>query len=316
MSDAAQRHEGLVALLRESEAASERILDAFARVPRHTFLPGVPLGVAYTDDAIVTQDEGGVPTSSSSQPSLMARMLEQLELERRRPRARDRRRHRLQRGADGRARGCRHHRRAAARGRRGRARASRAAGIPRGEDADAAVEPGSVLVVCGDGAAPPGGPYERIIITAGCWSLPAAVVGVARRRRRARRAAARQRRRARARVAPRGRRAPRRRRDPVRVHAAARRRRAAMALAARRRRRRDRRCRPRRRGPRRAGPAAVDAGPPGRRSARAARSPSTRSGRSSGSASRATRCSRWCCPARAGARRGPWACTCCPPRCS
>ena len=49
-------------------------------MPRHHFLPGVPLDVAYTDDAIVTHDEGGVPTSSSSQPSLMARMLEQLEL--------------------------------------------------------------------------------------------------------------------------------------------------------------------------------------------------------------------------------------------
>ena len=33
-----------------------------------------------------------------------------------------------------------------------------------------------MLVVTGDGAAPPGGPYERIIVTAGCWSLPAAVV--------------------------------------------------------------------------------------------------------------------------------------------
>ena len=79
MTDAAQRHEGLVARLRESVAASGRIVDAFARVPRHHFLPDVPLDTAYTDDAIVTHDEGGVPTSSSSQPSLMARMLEQLE---------------------------------------------------------------------------------------------------------------------------------------------------------------------------------------------------------------------------------------------
>ncbi len=179
MSDAAQRHEGLVALLRESEAASERILDAFARVPRHTFLPSVPLGVAYTDDAIVTQDEGGVPTSSSSQPSLMARMLEQLELE---PGDRV-----LEIGA-----GTGYN--AALMAVLGAAvttvelqpevaAAARehlaAAGIPTASEqgADAAVEPGSVLVVCGDGAAPPGGPYERIIITAGCWSLPAAVVG-------------------------------------------------------------------------------------------------------------------------------------------
>ena len=36
--------------------------------------------------------------------------------------------------------------------------------------------PGSCVVITGDGAAPPDGPYERIIVTAGCWSLPAAVV--------------------------------------------------------------------------------------------------------------------------------------------
>ena len=58
----------------------DRILDAFARVPRHLFLPGLPLDAVYADDAVVTHDEGGVPTSSSSQPSLMARMLDQLEV--------------------------------------------------------------------------------------------------------------------------------------------------------------------------------------------------------------------------------------------
>jgi protein-L-isoaspartate(D-aspartate) O-methyltransferase len=65
----------------------------------------------------------------------------------------------------------------------------RALGIPTsgdapGDAADAAgdggaeppVAPGSVRVIAGDGAAPPDGPYERIIVTAGCWSLPAAVV--------------------------------------------------------------------------------------------------------------------------------------------
>jgi protein-L-isoaspartate(D-aspartate) O-methyltransferase len=42
---------------------------------------------------------------------------------------------------------------------------------------DGAVEPGRVRVVTGDGAAPPAGPYDRIMVTAGCWSLPAPLVG-------------------------------------------------------------------------------------------------------------------------------------------
>src|SRR5918992_5147836 len=80
MTEAAERHDDLVARLRESTAVSGRVLEAFERVPRHLFLPDFPLETTYADDAIVTHDEGGVPTSSSSQPSLMARMLEQLEL--------------------------------------------------------------------------------------------------------------------------------------------------------------------------------------------------------------------------------------------
>ena len=80
MSDAAERHAAFAERLREARAAPEPILDAFARVPRHLFLPGVPLDGVYADDAVVTRDEGGVPTSSSSQPSLMARMLDQLEV--------------------------------------------------------------------------------------------------------------------------------------------------------------------------------------------------------------------------------------------
>src|SRR5215208_1451193 len=80
MGDAAQRHEALVARLRDSGAASGRVLDAFAAVPRHVFLPGIAPALAYADDAIVTHEHDGVPTSSSSQPSLMARMLEQLDV--------------------------------------------------------------------------------------------------------------------------------------------------------------------------------------------------------------------------------------------
>ena len=81
MSEAAERHAAFAERLRDSAAAPEPILDAFARVPRHLFLPGVPLDAVYADDAVVTRDDGGVPTSSSSQPSLMARMLDQLQVE-------------------------------------------------------------------------------------------------------------------------------------------------------------------------------------------------------------------------------------------
>jgi protein-L-isoaspartate(D-aspartate) O-methyltransferase len=63
---------------------------AFARVPRHLFVPRLadPAGGhvdlaperAYTDEALVTQLCDGLPSSSSSQPSLMARMLAALRL--------------------------------------------------------------------------------------------------------------------------------------------------------------------------------------------------------------------------------------------
>jgi protein-L-isoaspartate(D-aspartate) O-methyltransferase len=50
-------------------------------VPRHLFLPGQRPEAAYRDDAIVTKrDEAGQPISSSSQPAIMAIMLDQLDL--------------------------------------------------------------------------------------------------------------------------------------------------------------------------------------------------------------------------------------------
>lgn len=55
---------------------------AFRAVPRHLFLPGVPLAEVYSDRAIVNkQDESGRWISSSSQPAIMAIMLEQLGLQ-------------------------------------------------------------------------------------------------------------------------------------------------------------------------------------------------------------------------------------------
>ncbi|HEX5324224.1 MAG TPA: methyltransferase, FxLD system [Capsulimonadaceae bacterium] len=56
---------------------------AFRHVPRHLFLPDFELDRVYIDDAIGTKFQpDGRPISSSSQPAIMAIMLEQLDLAR------------------------------------------------------------------------------------------------------------------------------------------------------------------------------------------------------------------------------------------
>jgi methyltransferase of FxLD system len=65
---------------------SERVRDAFLAVPRELFVPDFAaregLAAVYRDEAILTKcNEHGIPLSSSSQPAIMALMLEQLELE-------------------------------------------------------------------------------------------------------------------------------------------------------------------------------------------------------------------------------------------
>jgi protein-L-isoaspartate(D-aspartate) O-methyltransferase len=57
------------------------VAEAFRALPRHIFLPGVEVTRAYEDIAIVTKEIYGVPVSSSSQPAMMAIMLEQLDLQ-------------------------------------------------------------------------------------------------------------------------------------------------------------------------------------------------------------------------------------------
>jgi protein-L-isoaspartate(D-aspartate) O-methyltransferase len=75
-----------VAKLREDLAAKAsvgdpRVMNALRDIPRHLFLPGVPLDEVYADEAIVTKrNDDGLPVSSSSQPALMALMLDQLDL--------------------------------------------------------------------------------------------------------------------------------------------------------------------------------------------------------------------------------------------
>jgi protein-L-isoaspartate(D-aspartate) O-methyltransferase len=73
-------------LERRGLITSERVREAFLAVPRETFVTDFAaregLEAVYRDDAIVTKHgEHGIPLSSSSQPSLMAPMLDHLELE-------------------------------------------------------------------------------------------------------------------------------------------------------------------------------------------------------------------------------------------
>ena len=58
---------------------SDAVAAAMRAVPRHLFLPDLPPAMAYRNEAIVTRrDADGQPTSSSSQPTIMAYMLDQL----------------------------------------------------------------------------------------------------------------------------------------------------------------------------------------------------------------------------------------------
>jgi protein-L-isoaspartate(D-aspartate) O-methyltransferase len=81
-SSLAQMREHLAArVITANRIGSSRVAAALRDVPRHLFLPGLPPESAYRDDAIVTKrDADGQPISSSSQPAIMAIMLDQLEL--------------------------------------------------------------------------------------------------------------------------------------------------------------------------------------------------------------------------------------------
>ena len=59
---------------------SPMVEESFRAVPRHLFVPGVALERAYSDEAILTKRKDGRVVSSSSQPAMMAIMLEQLQL--------------------------------------------------------------------------------------------------------------------------------------------------------------------------------------------------------------------------------------------
>ncbi|MET8157502.1 methyltransferase, FxLD system [Sphaerisporangium sp. NPDC005289] len=83
LADLAGLRRRLVERVRERGGAlSEPVAAALRSVPRHLFVPGTPPEAAYRDLPIVTKrDADGRPISSSSQPTIMAIMLDQLGVE-------------------------------------------------------------------------------------------------------------------------------------------------------------------------------------------------------------------------------------------
>lgn len=60
----------------------ERVEAAFRAVARHVFVPNVSLEVAYTDDVVLMKtNEAGVAISTVSQPTVVALMLEQADIQ-------------------------------------------------------------------------------------------------------------------------------------------------------------------------------------------------------------------------------------------
>ncbi|MFI6503293.1 methyltransferase domain-containing protein [Nonomuraea typhae] len=76
-----QLRESMVARLTAGTGISARVAGALRTVPRHLFLPGLEPREVYRDEPIITKrDELGIPISSSSQPAIMAAMLDQLDV--------------------------------------------------------------------------------------------------------------------------------------------------------------------------------------------------------------------------------------------
>lgn len=145
-----------------------QVKDAFRAVPRHVFLPGVDLATAYAPKPVVTKRaEDGTAISSASSPSMVATMLEQLDVQ---PGQRI-----LEIGA---ATGINAALLAELVGPTGAV-----VTIELDDDLAAGARTGlaaagydQVEVICGDGALgdPNGGMFDRIIVTAGAWDISAA----------------------------------------------------------------------------------------------------------------------------------------------
>ena len=71
----------VVNLVQRGVIHSPAVRDAFATVPRHRFVPQADLADAYSDRPVFIRWDAETPISSSTQPTMMAIMIEQLCLE-------------------------------------------------------------------------------------------------------------------------------------------------------------------------------------------------------------------------------------------
>jgi protein-L-isoaspartate(D-aspartate) O-methyltransferase len=80
-NQAAVLRRGLIdQLTRQGAITTKSVEEAFRAIPRHLFLPDTPLQTVYQDTHVVSKVRNNIPISSSSQPSLMANMLELLDV--------------------------------------------------------------------------------------------------------------------------------------------------------------------------------------------------------------------------------------------
>jgi protein-L-isoaspartate(D-aspartate) O-methyltransferase len=75
------RHTLTDALLASGAMTTKAVEAAIREVPRHRFLLDVPSQQAYADRAVtIKYNRAGIPISSASQPTMVAQMLEQLDV--------------------------------------------------------------------------------------------------------------------------------------------------------------------------------------------------------------------------------------------
>ena len=73
-----KRRRRFVELLRLEGVRDEKVLKAFSEIPREVFVPDVPIDLVYSDTVLITHRKDGMILSTSSQPSLMGRIMEDL----------------------------------------------------------------------------------------------------------------------------------------------------------------------------------------------------------------------------------------------